>query len=92
MSRVEARLDEAEAATRRIGRKDWLLLFCGVMFTVMVTISCPRKLCSTSSRWHSTAWTTSWAAGQDRRISRPLPSKEEDGNEGGKAQVRKPFC
>jgi hypothetical protein len=37
MLRVEAGLDEAEAATRRIGRKDWLLLFSGVMFTVIVT-------------------------------------------------------
>ena len=37
MSRVEARLDEAEAASRRIGRKDWLLLFGGTLFTVMVT-------------------------------------------------------
>jgi len=37
MSRVEARFDEAEEAARGIGRKDWLLLFCGVMFTVVVT-------------------------------------------------------
>jgi hypothetical protein len=37
MLRLEARLDEAEEATRRIGRKDWLLLFCGVMLTVIVT-------------------------------------------------------
>jgi hypothetical protein len=37
MSRVEAKLDEAEEAACRIGRKDWLLLFCGVMFTLIVT-------------------------------------------------------
>jgi hypothetical protein len=37
MSRVEARLDEAEAASRRIGRKDWLLLFAGVIFTLIAT-------------------------------------------------------
>jgi hypothetical protein len=37
LSRVEAMLDEAEAATSRIGRKDWLLLFAGVMFSVIVT-------------------------------------------------------
>ena len=37
VSHVEARFDEAEEAARRIGRKDWLLLFCGVMFTVIVT-------------------------------------------------------
>jgi hypothetical protein len=43
MSRVEARLDEAEAATRRMGRKDWLLLFCGVMFTVIVTDLLPPE-------------------------------------------------
>jgi hypothetical protein len=43
MSRVEARLDEAEAATRRIGRKDWLLLFFGVMFTVIVTALLPPE-------------------------------------------------
>jgi hypothetical protein len=43
MSRVEARLEEAEAATRRIGRKDWLLLLCGVMFTVIVTDLVPPE-------------------------------------------------
>jgi hypothetical protein len=37
MSRVEARLDEAEEASRRIGRKDWILLFSGVLFTLIVT-------------------------------------------------------
>lgn len=36
MSRVEAILDEANEAARRIGRKDWLLLFYGVMFAVIV--------------------------------------------------------
>jgi len=43
ISRVEARLDEAEAATRSIGRKDWVLLFCGVMFTVIVTDLLPPE-------------------------------------------------
>jgi hypothetical protein len=37
MSRVDARLDEAEAASRRIGRKDWLLLFAGVILTLIAT-------------------------------------------------------
>ncbi len=43
MSRLEARLDEAAEASRRIGRKDWLLLFCGVMFTVIVTNLLPPE-------------------------------------------------
>jgi hypothetical protein len=34
---VETRFDELEVATRRMGRKDWLLLFLGTMFTVIVT-------------------------------------------------------
>jgi hypothetical protein len=38
MSRMEATLDQAEAASRHIGRKDWLLLFTGVMFTLTVTL------------------------------------------------------
>ena len=37
MSLVVARFDEVEAAARRIGRKDWVLLFCGAMFSVIVT-------------------------------------------------------
>src|ERR1039457_323993 len=37
MSRVEARLDEAEKASRRMGRKDWLPLFSGTLFTLIVT-------------------------------------------------------
>lgn len=34
--RIEARLDEAEEASRRIGRKDWRLLFCGLILTLIV--------------------------------------------------------
>jgi len=37
MSQVEARLNEAEAAASHIGRKDWLLLFMGVLFTLIVS-------------------------------------------------------
>lgn len=37
LSRIEDRLDEAEEASRRIGRKDWLLLFSGTIFTLIVT-------------------------------------------------------
>jgi hypothetical protein len=36
MSRLEERLDDAEEATRRIGRKDWRLLFLGAMLTLIV--------------------------------------------------------
>lgn len=37
MRRIEERLDEAEDASRRIGRKDWLLLFSGTIFTLIVS-------------------------------------------------------
>jgi hypothetical protein len=33
---IEARLDEAEEASHRIGRKDWRLLFYGVILTLIV--------------------------------------------------------
>ena len=36
MSRVEARLDEAEEASSRISRKDWILLFSGSIFTLII--------------------------------------------------------
>jgi hypothetical protein len=41
ISEVEVRLDEVEAAARRVGRKDWLLMFYGVMFTLIVTALLP---------------------------------------------------
>jgi hypothetical protein len=44
MSRLEERLDEAEEATRRIGRKDWRLLFLGVMLTLIVTALIPPEV------------------------------------------------
>jgi hypothetical protein len=37
LSLIEARFDQAEEAARHIGRKDWLLLFSGVIFTLIVT-------------------------------------------------------
>ena len=37
MSRIETRLDEAEVAARRIGRKDWLLMFLGILFSLIIT-------------------------------------------------------
>jgi hypothetical protein len=36
-ARIEERLDEAEEASRRIGRKDWILLFSGLILTLIVT-------------------------------------------------------
>jgi hypothetical protein len=43
MLSLNARFDELEAAAGRIGRKDWLLLFLGVMFTVIVTDLLPPE-------------------------------------------------
>lgn len=37
MALVEARFDEAERASDHIGRKDWLLLFMGILFTLIIT-------------------------------------------------------
>lgn len=36
-ARIEERLDEAEEASRRVGRKDWVLLFSGLALTLIVT-------------------------------------------------------
>ncbi len=38
---VEARIDEAEAASRRLRRKDWLLLFLGTTVTLYITDMVP---------------------------------------------------
>lgn len=37
LAAIEARLDEAEEASHRIGRKDWWLLFLGVMLPIVFT-------------------------------------------------------
>ena len=37
ITHIEERLDEAAEASRRMGRKDWLLLFSGTMFSVIIT-------------------------------------------------------
>jgi hypothetical protein len=37
ISRIEVKLDEAEMASKRINRKDWLLLFSGTILTLIVT-------------------------------------------------------
>jgi hypothetical protein len=37
ITRIEERLDEAAEASKRMGRKDWLLLFSGTIFTLIVT-------------------------------------------------------
>lgn len=37
LSDIEKRLDEAEGAASRINQKDWLLLFLGIMFTLIIS-------------------------------------------------------
>jgi hypothetical protein len=37
VAQVEARLDHVEEASRRIGRKDWLMLFNGAIFSLILT-------------------------------------------------------
>lgn len=37
ISDIEKRLDEAEEAASRVNRKDWLLLFLGIMFTLIIS-------------------------------------------------------
>ena len=37
LSQIEERLDEAEEASHRLGRKDWVLLFTGTVFTLIIT-------------------------------------------------------
>jgi hypothetical protein len=37
IEQIDARLDEAEDASKRIGRKDWLLLFGGTILNLIVT-------------------------------------------------------
>jgi hypothetical protein len=37
MEQVEERLDEAVEASKRMSRKDWLLLFSGIIFTSIIT-------------------------------------------------------
>jgi len=37
ISRIEARLDHAEEASKRIGRKDWLMMFNGAVFSLVLT-------------------------------------------------------
>jgi hypothetical protein len=37
MALIEARLKDAEVASRRIGRKDWMLLFSGTVFSLIIT-------------------------------------------------------
>lgn len=37
ISHIETRLDQAEQASRRLGRKDWLMTFNGVVFSLILT-------------------------------------------------------
>jgi hypothetical protein len=43
-ARIEERLDEAEWASRRMGRKDWFLLFGGVVLTLIVNDLVPQTV------------------------------------------------
>lgn len=43
MSRVEARLNEAEDASHRMGRKDWILLFNGAVFSLILSDLIPPQ-------------------------------------------------
>jgi hypothetical protein len=43
VSRVEAGFDEVDRASRRIGRKDWLLLFNGALFSLILTDILPSQ-------------------------------------------------
>jgi hypothetical protein len=43
-ARIEARLDEVKEASRRVGRKDWLLLFVGILFTLVLSAVIPSDL------------------------------------------------
>jgi hypothetical protein len=44
LASIEARLDEAEEASQRMGRKDWLLLFSGIALTLIVTDLIPADV------------------------------------------------
>jgi hypothetical protein len=37
IAQVESKLDEAEGASRRVGRKDWLMAFNGAVFSLLLT-------------------------------------------------------
>ncbi len=44
IAQVIDKLDEAQDAAERIGRKDWILLFLGLMFTLIVTGLVPPEV------------------------------------------------
>lgn len=37
MAQVTSRLDQAEHASHRVGRKDWIILFLGGIFSLILT-------------------------------------------------------
>jgi hypothetical protein len=37
ITRMEARFDDVERASRKLGRKDWMLLFLGAIFSLIIT-------------------------------------------------------
>ncbi len=44
MEHLDARFDGVEEASRRFGRKDWLLLFSGALFSLILTDSLPPNV------------------------------------------------
>ncbi len=44
---LNMKIDDIAAAANRMGRKDWLLVFYGVMFPLIVTILLHHKSCTT---------------------------------------------
>jgi len=53
MSRVEERLDNAEEASKRIGRKDWLMAFNGAVFSLFLSDLIPQQAATPLSQWRS---------------------------------------
>jgi hypothetical protein len=43
-ARLESRFDEAEEASRRLGRKDWILLFGGALFSLVLSAVVPPEV------------------------------------------------
>jgi hypothetical protein len=43
-AKLEARFDEAEQASRRMGRKDWILLFGGTLLTLVLSAVVPPEI------------------------------------------------
>lgn len=44
LNRIEARLDDAEEASHRLGRKDWIMLFAGGVFALILADAIPPDI------------------------------------------------